>query len=213
MDMLQLQNERLKFLASQPETAIARSEVLLAFSSKWDGVRVNAAKVLGHWGGSANMASLLQKYAEVDRYGERSGIRKALCLAVSNEDASWLIDCCFEPGQVDRACAIELLCHIPGNVLQKELSRLNWRDIDVRCFHCDLLYRHRSYPDRIKQLHALSHDTDEIIAKLAKRYLTWVRWTESEADMSEPAHPGNTPRVKTFERKFNRAKQKRQQEM
>lgn len=210
--MLQQQCERLKFLASKPEATHTRSEVLQALSSKWDGVRVNAAKVLGSWGGPANMDFLLQKYAEVDRYsGERSGIRKAFCLAVSDDDVCWLVDCCFQPGQVDRAWAIVMLCHLSGSVLHKELTRLNWQDDEVRYLHCDLLFQHRSYPNKIRLLQIMSNDANEIIAKRAKQYLSRLQWREPELFITPPVRLDNSARGKTFNRKFNRAKQNRQQ--
>ncbi|SFN47530.1 hypothetical protein SAMN05660284_01567 [Formivibrio citricus] len=211
MDMLQQQCERLKFLAGKPETEAARNEVLLALTSKWDGVRVNAAKVLGSWGGPANMAVLLHRYAETRQYsGERSGIRKALCLAVSDNDAHWLIDCCFKPGLVERSCAIEMLSHLSGNVLHQALARLNGQDDEVRHLHCDLLFRTRSYPDRIKSLQALSSDINPTIALRARQYLSWLKWVEPALFNTEPAKPNHSSRGKAFDRKFNRAKQKRQ---
>jgi hypothetical protein len=93
-------SDRLDRLARTRENPETRREVEAALSSKWEGVRANAAKVLGIWGGRRSvdvlreaLESSMEKRAG---WALRTVLVRALCQCTDPvEDAPWMLDCYF----------------------------------------------------------------------------------------------------------------------
>jgi hypothetical protein len=95
------QSDRLRRLARTREKPETRREVEEALSSKWEGVRANAARVLGIWGGRRSVEALraaLDSSMDLRAgWALRSVLVRALCSCADPvEDAAWMLDCYFD---------------------------------------------------------------------------------------------------------------------
>src|SRR5579859_5570706 len=90
---------QLKRLATQPENPDARAIVEEAFNSKWEGVKVTAAKTFAAWGGRRSVELLkswvYQCYLD-ENFGLRIKAEKLLAQCIEDQDADWVLDFYFD---------------------------------------------------------------------------------------------------------------------
>ena len=103
--------QRLDSLARGKPNAAARSEVLEALKSKWEGVQVHAARALAAWADDESVQAL-RAWLEESRSKEagwavRGEAVKCLCSCTGPRDASWMLELYFSTE--DRLVRHELL--------------------------------------------------------------------------------------------------------
>lgn len=89
MDELQRTKLRLQDLARSRPTAKRRAEVEVLLQSKWTGVQISAAQVLGKWGGPESVLALRRW---LDEGGSTADAIKALARCVGDADVDWALD-------------------------------------------------------------------------------------------------------------------------
>jgi hypothetical protein len=91
--------QRLATLRTLKPTPARRAEVEALLESKWEGVQVSAAQVLGEWDGPDSVPALRswlsQLYARPDAYAVRTQAATALGKCVGEGDADWVLDLYF----------------------------------------------------------------------------------------------------------------------
>ena len=93
-------SRRLESLGAKRPSPSERLEVLNALASKWEGIRVSAARVLLRWGDSdsiAHVRSLLEEFAAKSGcYASAGAVAQALRPHLQANDLEWVIGLCFE---------------------------------------------------------------------------------------------------------------------
>src|SRR5690348_16552053 len=88
--------EELRQIGLQNETPAGRKMVNESLSSKWDGVRVAAAKALSQWGDARSVSNLKELLVEVAtaprRSSTTSAVVKALRPHLQFSDLDWAIE-------------------------------------------------------------------------------------------------------------------------
>jgi HEAT repeat protein len=102
MDELQELRQRLATLRTLKPTNARRAEAEALLESKWEGVQVSAAQVLGEWDGPDSVPPLRswlsQLYSRPNAWGARSEAARALGKCVGEPDVSWALDLYFSLG-------------------------------------------------------------------------------------------------------------------
>jgi hypothetical protein len=100
MDEMQRLGERMRNLARGKPTPGRRAEVEACLEHKWEGIQVQAARVLGAWGGPESAAALrrwLERlYGRPYAWAARGVAARALARCVGDADVGWVLDLYFE---------------------------------------------------------------------------------------------------------------------
>ena len=172
---LRIESLRLRELAALPPTPEARTEIMQALGSKFEGIQAVAAEVLGAWGDAASKAGLREWFAGKltlrNGWAIRSvGVRE-LGRLLSPDDAQWVLDLYF--GAKDGLLQHELwpLAAALPPTPAKELVYQKARDPDARVRHAALKILVRSsWGDAKELLRPFARDSDPMIRKLLRAW-------------------------------------------
>jgi HEAT repeat protein len=165
--------ERLRSLGAKRPTPEARSEVVAALSSKWEGVQAVAAEVLAGWGDRECVGHLRQFLIRCfeREYGWaiRGVVVRALRRVVSEEDAGWVLDLYFSPpGLLPKHELLWLVAALPLAAARGRLvaalrdPRWDNRQAAVKAIG------NMDYPDRQQLLRPLWADSDDNVRRSAR---------------------------------------------
>ena len=105
--------EELRQIGLRPETPAGREKLEEALSSKWDGVKVAAAKALSQWGDPRSLCSLKvllsTLVAKPGRLGGVSAVARLLATHMQASDLDWAIEVFIHQSRAANRHAVHLL--------------------------------------------------------------------------------------------------------
>jgi HEAT repeat protein len=162
--------DRLRRLGARRPTTGARSEIVIALASKWEGVQAVAAEVLGRWGDRESVERLREFLVRCfDReagWAIRGVAVRALRRVVTEEDVGWVLDLYFSlPGWLPKHELLWLVTALPPRAARERLvaalrdSRWDNRHAAVKAIG------NMDYPDRQQLLWQLRADPNEEVRR------------------------------------------------
>jgi len=168
---LRTESIHLRELSTLPPTPEARTEVMQALHSKFEGIQAVAAEVLGAWGDAASKSALRDWFLDTSArpYGwaiRSVGVRELARLATA-EDTDWVLDLYF--GASDGLMQHELLrlaAALPA-VPAKERVVAKARDSNARVRHSAMkILVWSSWGEPKELLRPFARDADPAIRSL-----------------------------------------------
>jgi HEAT repeat protein len=162
--------DRLRELGAKRPTPEARTEVVAALSSKWEGVQAVAAEVLAGWGDRDCVEHLRgflsRSFAREHGWAIRGVLVKALRRVVTEEDVDWVLDLYFGlEGWLPKHELLWLVAALPPRAARERLvaalSDLRWdnRHAAVKAIG------NMDYPDRRQLLQRLRADPNDDVKR------------------------------------------------